>query len=56
MRKAPPVSRKNIESTLADRVFSIEKARRELGFSPVMDPDTGLRQTVEWYKKQGWVS
>jgi nucleoside-diphosphate-sugar epimerase len=54
--KAPPVSRKNIESTLADRVFSIEKACRELGFSPCIDPDAGLRQTVEWYKKQGWVS
>ncbi len=33
--KAPPVSRKNIESTLADRVFSIEKARREIGFDPL---------------------
>jgi nucleoside-diphosphate-sugar epimerase len=56
MGKAPPVTRKNIESTLADRVFSIEKARREMGFSPGIDPDAGLRQTVEWYKKQGWVS
>jgi nucleoside-diphosphate-sugar epimerase len=54
--KAPPVTRKNIESTLADRVFSIEKARCELGFSPGIDPDAGLRQTVEWYRKQGWVS
>ena len=54
--KAPPVTRKNIESTLADRVFSIEKARSELDFSPGVDPDAGLRQTVEWYKKQGWVS
>ena len=31
--KTPPVSRKNIESTLADRVFSIEKAARELGIT-----------------------
>jgi len=29
--KVPPVSRKNIESTLADRVFSIEKARSQKG-------------------------
>jgi nucleoside-diphosphate-sugar epimerase len=56
MGRAPPVNRKNIESTLADRVFSIEKARREMGFSPGIDPDAGLRQTVEWYKKQGWVA
>lgn len=53
--KVPPIARKNIESTLADRVFSIEKAQREIGFNPRVDPTEGLRQTVEWYKKQGWV-
>ncbi len=53
--KVPPVSRKNIESTLADRVFSIEKAIRELGFKPEKDPVLGIKETVEWYMKQGWV-
>jgi dihydroflavonol-4-reductase len=53
--KVSPVSRKNIESTLADRVFSIEKAERELGFHPEKDPVQGLKETVEWYMKQGWV-
>jgi len=53
--KIPPVSRKNIESTLADRVFSIEKATKELGFHPQVNPEIGLRETVEWYKGQKWV-
>ena len=53
--KVPPVSRKNIESTLADRVFSIEKARKELGFMPKVDPAEGIRETVQWYKGKGWV-
>ena len=53
--KVPPVSRKNMESTLADRVFSVEKARRELAFSPEVDPVEGLTETVEWYKDRGWV-
>ena len=53
--KAPPVSRKNIESTLADRIFSVEKAVRELGFDPKIDPAQGLRETVQWYKEKGWV-
>jgi nucleoside-diphosphate-sugar epimerase len=53
--KVPPVSRKNIESTLADRVFSIEKAKKELGFYPRVNPEIGLRETVEWYKEQEWV-
>lgn len=53
--KSPPVARKNIESTLADRVFSIEKAIRELGFDPKIDPAQGLRDTVLWYIEKGWV-
>jgi dihydroflavonol-4-reductase len=53
--KTPPVSRKNIESTLADRVFSIEKAKNELGFHPQVKPEIGLRETVEWYREQRWV-
>jgi nucleoside-diphosphate-sugar epimerase len=53
--KTPPVTRKNIESTLADRVFSVEKAVRELGFDPKTDPAEGLRNTVLWYKEKGWI-
>lgn len=53
--KTPPVARKNIESTLADRVFSIKKAQKELGFQPRINPEEGLRETVLWYKEKGWV-
>jgi len=53
--KTPPVSRKNIESTLADRVFSIEKAQKELGFNPIISPYDGIKDTVDWYKKKGWI-
>ena len=53
--RVPPVSRKNMESTLADRVFSIEKAKMELGFISRIDPVEGLKKTVEWYKQEGWV-
>lgn len=55
MGKTPPVSRKNIESTLADRVFSIEKAKRELGFNPGIDPYDGIKETVAWYREKGWL-
>lgn len=53
--KEPPVSRKNIESTLADRSFSIAKAVKELGFTPVVDPVAGIRETVKWYLEHKWV-
>ncbi|MGB5157172.1 NAD-dependent epimerase/dehydratase family protein [Desulfobacterium sp. N47] len=53
--KTPPVSKKNIESTLADRVFSIEKAQKELGFNPKINPYDGIKETVDWYKEKGWI-
>lgn len=53
--RVPPVSRKNIESTLADRVFSIRKAEIELGFRPMIDPAAGICETVKWYQAKGWV-
>jgi nucleoside-diphosphate-sugar epimerase len=53
--RPPFVSRKNMESTLADRVFSIEKAKRDLGYSPRVDPEEGIRQTVQWYREQQWI-
>lgn len=53
--KAPPVSRKNIQSTLADRVFSAEKAMRVLGFEPKVTPEVGLRDMVLWYRANKWL-
>jgi dihydroflavonol-4-reductase len=53
--KTPPVSRKNIQSTLADRVFSVTKAEKELGFRSKIEPEQGLKETVEWYVDKGWV-
>lgn len=53
--KSPPVSRKNIESTLADRVFSVEKAIQELGFDPKIKPSAGLHETVKWYLDNKWI-
>lgn len=34
------------------RSVSIEKARRLMDFEPKYDLESGLRETVEWYKKQ----
>ena len=39
-----------------DRRYSIscEKARTELGWKPVVDFDTGLRETIRWYRDNDW--
>lgn len=33
----------------------ISKAQREFGFNPQIDLEEGVRQSVEWYKKEGWL-
>jgi len=53
--KVPPITKMNIESTLADRVFSIAKAKKELGFRPQIEVEVGLRNTIQWYAVNGWI-
>ena len=33
----------------------ISKAKSELGFQPKMSLEEGIRDTVEWYYRQGWI-
>ena len=48
--KAPVATRQNIASTVWDRVFSIEKAKRELGYTPSIHFREGILETVNWFK------
>ncbi len=52
--KVPPVTRNNIRSTLADRVFH-GKSVSDLGFATRIPADQGIIDTVKWYRQQGWV-
>jgi nucleoside-diphosphate-sugar epimerase len=31
------------------------KAKRDFGFEEAIDIESGIRQTVEWYRSQGWI-
>ena len=53
--RVPIVTRRNIASTIADRVFSIEKAQRQLGFNPQVSIEEAVHETVRWYQSQGIV-
>jgi nucleoside-diphosphate-sugar epimerase len=37
------------------RWVSVEKASRELAWKPEVMPEQGFPQTVDWYRKQGWL-
>lgn len=36
-------------------VVSIEKAREILGFEPEFNAESGLKNTADWYKQNGWL-
>ena len=47
----PPIAtRRNIASTVWDREFSIEKARKDLGYNPQVSFQEGIAETVQWFK------
>ena len=48
-----PLSFERIRTLTISKSFSIEKAKRELGYSPKVGLREGVRRTVGWYKEQG---
>jgi len=46
--KAPVVTTRNIANTVYDRVFSIEKARTQLGYEPKVTIEDAIPETVRW--------
>ncbi len=49
----PPLHRRRLDFFTVNRAFSIEKARRELGYEPKVDLPEGCRRTARWYLEQG---
>lgn len=49
----PPIYRRRVDFFKKDRAFDISKAKRELGYSPRVRPEEGLRKTAEWYFENG---
>jgi len=54
-----PILKKNpmfflmVLNTTCTKTFSIEKAKKELGYKPIVSMEEGLQKTVNWYKNEG---
>jgi len=48
LRKEPPLSRRSLSFFTSNTSFDISKARRELGFSPKVSLEDGLRMAYGW--------
>lgn len=52
---SPPIYPRRVEFFELDRAFSIDKARRMLGYAPKVGLEEGLRRTGDWYRAQGLI-
>ena len=55
LNRPPVATRQNIKSTIANRIFSIEKAKRELGYQASVNLETGINDTISWYKSENLI-
>ena len=49
----PPLYRRRVDFYSKSRAFDTTRARRELGYNPTVDLETGIRLTADWYRSQG---
>jgi nucleoside-diphosphate-sugar epimerase len=55
LHKEPPLSRPKLSFFLHSKALAIDKARRELGFSPQVGFRRGINLAVDWYRRNGWL-
>jgi nucleoside-diphosphate-sugar epimerase len=55
LRIAPPLFRRRVDWFRQNRAFSIEKAKRELGYRPRVGIEEGLALTAKWYRENGYL-
>jgi dihydroflavonol-4-reductase len=53
LRRAPRIPLEGVKMARYKMYVSIEKARRELGYSPA-PVDQALRRAVEWFRSNGY--
>lgn len=55
LRLSPPLFRRRVDWFRQVRAFSIEKAKRELGYKPRIGLRDGLSRTAKWYSEHGYL-
>jgi nucleoside-diphosphate-sugar epimerase len=52
---SPPLYRRRVDFFTKSRAFDITRARLELGFAPAVGLTDGIRRTLDWYRREGWI-
>jgi len=53
---APPIFPRRVDWFRQVRAFSIDKAKQELGYVPMIGIDEGLKRTAAWYMQEGYLN
>lgn len=51
----PPIFPRRVDWYRQNRAFSIDKAKRDLGYAPHISIDEGLGRTAAWYREEGYL-
>jgi dihydroflavonol-4-reductase len=52
LRVEPPLFRRRVDFYTKSRAFDTSRARTELGFSPAIDLEEGIKRTAGWYRQE----
>jgi len=55
LRLTPPIFRRRVDWFRRLRAFSIDKAKRDLGYQPKIAIEEGLKRTADWYRENGYL-
>lgn len=55
LKITPPIFRRRADWYRQNRAFTIEKAKRELGYNPTVSLTEGLERTYRWYLEKGYL-
>ncbi len=53
--KYPALNREKAREGKASWLISSDKARADFGYDPTISLEEGMRETVEWYRANGWL-
>jgi nucleoside-diphosphate-sugar epimerase len=51
----PPIFPRRVDWYRQNRAFDIRKAKRDLGYRPLVSLDEGLARTAKWYRDEGYL-
>jgi nucleoside-diphosphate-sugar epimerase len=51
----PYFTRQRVRSVTTDRVYSVKKATIEIGYTPRINLEKGLKDTINWYKTNNYI-